>query len=123
MDTATLFTLVGFGLSIVTGALLLVVAVEFGYAGRVLADVLIGAVIAVFLMLAYPPPPMSPDWIRLLIWAMASALSHFAPRFLTPSAKEPPVAASHSIPMQHFASETEALEELFDFEEVTEWDE
>lgn len=119
----TIFVLMKLGLSIITGTLLLVVAVEFGYAGNVLADVLIGAVIAVFLMLAYPPPHMTPDWIRLLIWVLAGLLSHFAPRFLAPSVKEPPIAAARPTPLQHFASETEALEELFDFEEMDEWDE
>ena len=121
IDAPTLTTLLAFGFSIVAGAVLLVVAVAFGIAGRLLADVVIGAVIAVLLMLSYPPSPDTPDWIRLGIWLLASALSHLAPRYMTSesSSEMPPRQAEDQV----YMSEMAAIEELFDFEEVPLWDE
>jgi len=117
-DAPTLTTLITFGFSIVAGAVLLVLAVAFGLAGRLLADVVIGAVMAVLLMLSYPPAPDTPDWIRLVIWLLASCLSHFAPRYMTSeSGSAMPPHQAQAVD-QVYMSEVAAIEELFDFEEV-----
>ena len=51
MDTSLVVPLAAFGFSIMTSSILLVVAIELHLAGRLLADVLIGAIIAVLLLL------------------------------------------------------------------------
>ena len=118
MEALTLPTGIALTLAIVTSAGVILVAARVGLAGHLLVDAIIGAVSTLLLIVAFPPPPGTPNWALGIIWLAIGLLCHIAPTMrFTPEDTEPLPDPTEQ-QQQQFAVSFDDLEQFFDFEEV-----
>ena len=98
-------------LLVILGAVLLIIAAaRWQLLGHYGVDALVGGIIAVALIVVYPPPAAAPLFACIL-WLVASGLVHLLSRFKR-RLDEPANTLST------YAFDIDALEDLFEFEEV-----
>lgn len=119
MEPLTLTTGIALILAIVTSAGVILVATHVGLAGHPLVDAIIGAVSTLLLIVAFPPPPGTPNWALGIVWLAIGLLCHFAPATRFSPEEDEPLDDSAGQQQQQFAMSLDDLEQFFDFEEVS----
>ena len=118
MEALTLTTGIALTLAIVTSAGVILVAARVGLAGHLLVDAIIGAVSTLLLVVAFPPPPGTPNWALGIVALAIGLLCHFAPAMRISPGEDEPLDDLTGQQQQQFAMSLDDLEQFFDFEEV-----